>query len=61
MGRPPTGQTPVHSIRIPTTLWNEARDTTPDGNMNHLIHTLLTRHITVHQKKHSERVKKNEN
>ena len=43
MGRPATGQTPVHSIRIPPHVWDEMLARVGDGNMSVHIVTLMER------------------
>jgi hypothetical protein len=55
MGRPATGQTPVHSVRVPDHIWNEAAEHAGTGGMSQLIVTLLERHNAAQRRRGSER------
>lgn len=41
MGRPATGKTPGHSVRVPQTIWDEASARVGEGKMSELIVKLL--------------------
>lgn len=53
MGRPATGQTPVHSVRVPPHVWDEAAQAVKEEGetMSQLIVRLLERHNAACRRK----------
>jgi hypothetical protein len=54
-GLVPTGQTPVHSVRVPDHIWNEASKHAGPGGMSQLIVTLLERHNAAQRRRSADR------
>lgn len=53
MGRPPTGETPKHTVRMPDSVWKPAQEIAEERGetMTSIIEAALRRYIARHRKR----------